>query len=151
MVTILDRTTIDPYVAQPGVGLLNWSAPRNPLARLFDAVYASVSAHHPDVRFAAVDALRDPGLTSAWGITEVPELMAYRDGTLLFAHGGLLAEPVMEALIEAVQSLDMEVVRQGIDGHGARLRLAWQPTGTPRFALEDEETGPDRSPPGRAQ
>ena len=150
MVQHLDRSNIDSHVARPGVTLLNWHTPDNPMSRIFDSGYENVSARHPDVTFADVDVKGDRALTESWGVAGAPELMAYRDGMLVFDYAGALPEQVVDALIDAIWSLDMERIRQGTNGHGARLYLAFQPSGAPRFELGGggEDGGPGPSPTG---
>ena len=152
MVVHLDRSNIDSYVEQPGVALLNWHTAESPMSRIFDVGYENVSARHPDVQFADVEVKRDPPLAMSWGVAGAPELMAYRDGRLVFDHAGALPEQVVEALIDAIWSLDMERIRQGTNGHGARLYLALQPSGTPRFEVGGggEGGGPGQSPAGQS-
>lgn len=146
MVTNLDRADIDAYVAQPGVALLNWHSHREAMSVVFDAGFENVSARHPDVHFAGVEVTDDPGLATSWGVPGAPELMAYRDGTLVFVCAGALPEVVLDVLIDAIWALDMEQVRRGIDGQGARLVLSTQPTGALPFELE----GSGRGGPGGA-
>jgi thioredoxin 1 len=152
VVVQLDRSNIDSYVAQPGVALLNWQTPDSPMSRVFDVGYENVSARHPDVRFADVDVKVDLPLAVSWGVAGAPELMAYRDGMLVFDYAGALPEPVVDALIDAIWSLDMDRIRQGTNGHGARLYLALQPSGMPRFALGGGGGGggPGQSPTGQS-
>lgn len=152
MVLHLDRSNIDSYVAQPGVALLDWRTPDSPMSRLFDVGYQNASARHPDVRFADVDVKQDPQLTLSWAVAGAPELMAYRDGMLVFDYAGALPEQIVDALIDAIWSLDIDRIRQGMDGHGARLVLALQPSGAPRFELGGggDGGGPGESPAGHS-
>jgi thioredoxin 1 len=147
MVTNLDRAGIDAYVAQRGVALLNWHSDREATSVVFDAGFENVSARHPDVHFGGVEVTEDPGLAASWGVPGAPELMAYRDGTLVFVCAGALPEPVLEALIDAIWALDMEQVRKGIDGQGGRLVLWMQPAGV--FPVELEGGGGEGPGPGR--
>jgi thioredoxin 1 len=153
MVINLDRTSIDATVSRSGVTLLNWRSPRQPVSRLVDAGYESASARHPDVVFGDVDVTSDPALASDWGVEHAPELMAYRDGALVFDYPGPIPEPVVDALVEAIWALDMEEVRKGIDGTPTRLFLSSSMQGVPRLDLGEEEDedggGPSRPPGGR--
>jgi thioredoxin 1 len=118
MIINLDRSSLDAQVARPGVTLLNWRNARQPISRLFDVGYANASVRYPDVVFGDVDVSKDQSLANDWGVARAPELMAYRDGALVFDYPGALPEPVIDALVEAIWALDMEQVRQGIDGRG---------------------------------
>jgi thioredoxin 1 len=151
MVTNLDRSTIDGFIARPGITLVNWYSRRHPLSRLFDADYRNASTLHPEVNFAEVDVTDDPSLAASWGVAGAPELTAFRDGTLVFTHAGALPEQVVEALIDAIASLDMEQVRNGTDGGGRRLYLLMRPKGAARFDLGGSaDDGPTPAPGGRS-
>jgi len=151
MVTILDRSTIGGFIARPGITLVNWYTRRHPLSRLFDADYRNASTRHPEVNFAEVDVTDDPTLAPSWGVEGAPELTAFRDGTLVFTHAGALPEQVVEALIDAIESLDMEHVRNGTDGGGRRLYLLMRPKGVARFGLgASADDGPTSAPGGRS-
>jgi thioredoxin 1 len=147
MIINLDRSNIDAQVAKPGVTLLNWKSGRQPLSRRFDVGFANASARHPDVVFGDIDVNEDRSLTADWGVEGAPELMAYRDGALVFDFPGALPEPIIDTLVEAIRKLDMDQVRQGLDGTSTRLFLSI-PTGPLRFDLGDEEgdDGPGRGP-----
>jgi thioredoxin 1 len=150
MVRNLDRAAIDAYVAQPGVALLNWHSHREAMSVVFDAGFENVSARHPDVHFGGVEVTDDPGLAASWGVPGAPELMAYRDGTLVFVCAGALPEAVLEVLIDAVWALDMEQVRKGIDGQGTRLVLSMQPPSVLPVELEGgDDGGPGGAPGGK--
>jgi thioredoxin 1 len=147
MIKNLDRTSLDAQVAGPGVTLLNWRNARQPISRLFDVGYANASVRHPDVVFGDVDVSHDAALATDWGVERAPELMAYRDGALVFDYPGALPEPVLDALVEAIWALDMDQVRQGIDGTSTRLFLSTALQGLPNIDLDDEEgEGPGPGP-----
>ncbi|HEY7375035.1 MAG TPA: thioredoxin family protein [Polyangia bacterium] len=113
MVVHLDRSAVDAYVTQPGVALLNWRSPSDPLSRAFDVGYENVAARHPDVAFADLDISGEPALAASWAVSGAPALMAYRDGTLVFDYAGPLPEQAVDALVDAIWSLDMDQIRQG--------------------------------------
>jgi thioredoxin reductase (NADPH) len=147
MVTTLDRSSIDEFVARPGITLVNWYGRRHPLSRLFDEDYQNASTGHPEVNFADVDITADPALAASWGVSRGPELMGFRDGTLVFNHAGALPEQIIEALIDAIASLDMERIRQEVDG-GSRLYLSMRPKGAARFHLGGSGDGGPASAAG---
>jgi hypothetical protein len=145
MVTNVDRSTIDAFVARPGIALINWYSRHHPLSRLFDADYQRASMRLPEVNFADVDVADDPVFAALWGVPRAPELMGFRDGTLVFNHAVALPERIVEALIGAIASLEMDRVREGIDG-GNRLYLWTRPKGGARFDL-GRSGGAGRIPP----
>jgi thioredoxin 1 len=151
MVITLDRTTIDGFIARAGITLVNWYSLRHPLSRLFDEDYQNASARHPEVNFADVDVTADPAFAASWGVAGAPALMAFRDGTLVFTHAGALPDQLVEALIDAIASLDMAQVRKGTDGGGRRLYLLMRPKGPARFDLGGSaDDGPNPAPGERS-
>jgi len=85
----------------------SWCGP----CRMFAPVYEQASANHPDVVFGKVDTEAEPYLAGAAGIRSIPTLMAFKDGSLVFAQPGALPAAALEQLIDAVRALDIEKAR----------------------------------------
>jgi thioredoxin 1 len=60
-----------------------------------------------------VDTEAEQGLAAAAQITSIPTLMAFKEGTLVFAQPGALPAEALEQVIAAVQALDMAEVAAG--------------------------------------
>jgi thioredoxin 1 len=135
MTAALDSSTIDDHVGRPGIAFLEWRHPSDMPSALLEQVLDQASREHPDVRFGAVDVAKHRQLAADWEIHRVPMLMGYRDGILLFNRPGVVSLQVIDGLIEALWSLDMEQVRKGIDGTGARIILSFGTDGHPAFNL----------------
>ena len=88
-----------------------WAAWCGP-CRQFAPVYEAASEKHPDVVFGKVDTEAEQGLASAASITSIPTLMVFREGVLVFNQPGALPAPALKQVIDAVQELDMDDVRQ---------------------------------------
>jgi thioredoxin 1 len=150
MVTTLDASNIDAHTDAPGVAFINWRSPRHADSLLFDRMFEQASQMHRDVRFGSVDTKKERGIAREFEVSQTPSLMAYRDGILVFRGSGPLPEPVLEGLIQAVFTLNMEEVRKGIDGQGARLVLRLRPDeeSTLEIVEENEEPPAGQAPRG---
>jgi hypothetical protein len=147
----LDAAALAEHVRGPGIALIDWRNPRDARSVLFEQALEHASRIHGDVRFGSVDVAADPGLAREWGIGDFPTLLAYRDGILVFRYPGPLPPPVIEGLLEALQSLDMDEVRSGVDGQGARISIAFQPEREPPLqpAGDTGKKGGGGTPRGR--
>jgi thioredoxin 1 len=85
----------------------SWCGP----CRQFAPVYEAASQQHTDVVFGSVDTEAEQSLAAAAKITSIPTLMAFKQGTLVFAQPGALPAAGLEQVLTAVRDLDMEQVR----------------------------------------
>jgi thioredoxin 1 len=88
-----------------------WAAWCGP-CRQFAPVFEQSSEQHPDITFAKVDTEDQQQLAGMYGITSIPTLVVYRDGIPVFGQPGALPGQALESLIEQVQALDMDKVRE---------------------------------------
>ena len=87
-----------------------WAAWCGP-CRQFGPIYERASDAHPDIVFGKVDTEVERQLAAEAQITSIPTLMAFKDGTLVFAQPGALPAAALEQVIAAVKALDMEKAR----------------------------------------
>ncbi|MFF8996277.1 thioredoxin [Streptomyces sp. NPDC014983] len=90
----------------------SWCGP----CRMFAPVYERASESHPGIVFGKVDTEAEQVLAAAAGITSIPTLMAFREGTLVFSQPGALPPQALEQVIAAVRGLDMDEVRAARGG-----------------------------------
>ena len=88
-----------------------WAAWCGP-CRQFAPVFEQSSEQHPDITYAKVDTEDQQQLAGMYGITSIPTLVVYRDGIPVFGQPGALPGQALESLIEQVQALDMDAVRE---------------------------------------
>jgi thioredoxin len=86
----------------------SWCGP----CRMFAPIYEKASQEHTDIFFGSVDTEAERSLSAAAGITSIPTLMAFKDGSLVFSQPGALPAPALEELIAAVRALDIDAARK---------------------------------------
>ncbi|GAB3615692.1 thioredoxin [Okibacterium endophyticum] len=99
-------------VTADGIVLIDfWAEWCGPCHR-FAPVFEEASEQHTDITFAKVDTEDQRELASAYGITSIPTLVAYRDGIPLIAQAGALPAAALDDLIAQIRALDMDAVRR---------------------------------------
>ncbi|MFC5177308.1 thioredoxin [Nocardioides taihuensis] len=98
----------------------SWCGP----CRQFAPVFEQASQDHPDIVFGKVDTEAEQSLAAAAQITSIPTLMAFKDGTLVFAQPGALPPQALEQLVSAVRDLDIEAARREAEADAARAQDA---------------------------
>ncbi|MCU1472183.1 thioredoxin [Amnibacterium sp.] len=102
-----------------------WAAWCGP-CRQFAPVFEQSSEQHPDITYAKVDTEDQQQLAGMYGITSIPTLVVYRDGIPVFGQPGSLPGQALESLIEQVQALDMDTVREQWAAQQAELQAELQ-------------------------
>ena len=85
----------------------SWCGP----CRQFAPIYEAASDANPDIVFGSIDTEAERSLAAAANITSIPTLMAFKDGSLVFAQPGALPAPALDQVIDAVRELDIEAAR----------------------------------------
>ena len=86
----------------------SWCGP----CKMFAPIYEKASEANSDIVFGSVDTEAERALSAAAGISSIPTLMAFKDGSLVFAQPGALPASALDELISAVRALDIEAARK---------------------------------------
>ena len=87
-----------------------WCGP----CRNFAPTYEKVSEKHPNITFAKVDTEAEQAVAQNFGISSIPTVVAFRENIGVFAQPGALPEDALENLIEQIEALDMDAIREEI-------------------------------------
>jgi thioredoxin 1 len=115
--TALTTENFDEVTAKDGIVLVDfWASWCGPCLR-FAPTYERSSEKHPNITFGKVDTEDQQELAAKFDIRSIPTIMAVRDGVIVFSQPGALPESALENLIEQVEKLDMDDVRQQLASH----------------------------------
>lgn len=87
-----------------------WCGP----CRMFGPVFEAAATEREHIKFGKVDTEAQREIAAAANITSIPTLMAFRDGILVFSQPGALPAPAFNELLDAVEALDTDEVRNEI-------------------------------------
>jgi thioredoxin 1 len=87
-----------------------WCGP----CKSFAPTYEASSDKHPNIVFAKVDTEDQQEVAANFGIRSIPTLVAFRDQIGIFSQPGALPGEALEDLINQIEGLDMDGVREEI-------------------------------------
>ncbi|OJX96152.1 thioredoxin [Salana multivorans] len=110
----LGEQTFMPAIEKNGTVIVDFWAEWCPPCKRFAPTFEAASEKHGDILFGKVDTEAEQNLAAQAGITNIPTLMAFRDGILVYREAGALPPPAFEKLIAEIEALDMDKVRADI-------------------------------------
>jgi len=78
-----------------------WCGP----CKSFSQVFAKVAADYPDVAFAKIDVDEQPDLAQEFSVQQVPAIMIFRNGVMVFADTGFIDVGGLTDLLKQAQAL----------------------------------------------
>ncbi|MCB0907546.1 MAG: thioredoxin [Nocardioidaceae bacterium] len=110
--TTLGQDNFETTIKDHDIVLVDWWAEWCGPCRMFAPIFEKASEEHTDIVFGKIDTEAERGLSAAAGISSIPTLMAFKDGSLVFAQPGALPATALAELIQAVRDLDIEAARK---------------------------------------
>jgi thioredoxin 1 len=110
--TTLGQDNFETTIKDNAIVLVDWWAEWCGPCRMFAPIFEKASEEHADIVFGKIDTEAERGLSAAAGISSIPTLMAFKDGSLVFAQPGALPATALAELIQAVRDLDIEAARK---------------------------------------
>ncbi len=110
--TTLGQDNFETTIKDNAIVLVDWWAEWCGPCRMFAPIFEKASEEHTDIVFGKIDTEAERGLSAAAGISSIPTLMAFKDGSLVFAQPGALPATALAELIQAVRDLDIEAARK---------------------------------------
>lgn len=107
---LTDTNFADTVKTSPMMLVDFWAAWCGP-CRQFAPVFDQAATKHPQVIFGKVNTETQQGLAAAAQITSIPTLMAFKEGIMVHSQPGALDANRLDALIAALEELDMDEVR----------------------------------------
>jgi len=110
----VDSANFESVISRSGIVLVDCWASWCGSCVEFRSKYERTAMRHPDHTFASLDSDADRELAKAMGITQLPTLLVYRDGILLFQQPGNFDEEELGSIVSQAESVDMDRVRAEI-------------------------------------
>jgi len=85
----------------------------------FAPVFAEASKNNPEQIFATLDTVEHNDLTKKLNVANIPSLLLFRDGILLFQQPGYYAPDKLQDIVDQAKAVDMDLVRADIAGQNS--------------------------------
>ncbi len=110
----LNQNNFDSITSKEAIVLIDVWAEWCDACRKFDPIFKKVADKYSEHVFAKIDATKEKELISSLGIENIPALLLYRDGILLFQQPGYYEEDKLEDILKQAAGLNMDEVRAHI-------------------------------------
>ncbi|MBT8385921.1 MAG: thioredoxin family protein [Ignavibacteria bacterium] len=115
----LNKNNFDSVTGEEGIAMIDVWAEWCDACRKFDPIFNKVADKYPEYVFAKIDATKEKELISSLGIENIPALLLYRDGILLFQQPGYYEKDKLEDIIKQAAGLNMDEVRADISAENS--------------------------------
>ena len=97
-----------------GIVLIDCWAELCGACKTFEPVFKKVAQKHSEYTFAKIDSTKEKKFIKDLGIENIPNLMLYRDGILLFQQPGYFEEEKLEDILDQASNINMDEVKAHI-------------------------------------
>ena len=111
----LDNKNFESTVSGDNIVLVDCWAEWCGACKSFAPVFEKISSRHPEHTFAKLDTQSHKDLVAELGIENIPSLLLYREGIMLFKQPGYFSEEQMDDIVRQAESVDMNQVRMEIE------------------------------------
>ena len=115
----LTTTNLESTVTGNDIVMIDFWAPWCGPCQTFKPVFHAAAERHPEVTFAACNTDQQSELGAMFQIRSIPTLVVFRDQIPIFSQPGMAPAAALDDLIEKVQALDMDDVRQKMEAQTA--------------------------------
>lgn len=110
----LSEHSLEHAIVSNEIVVVEFFAPWCTICQSFEPVFESAASSFPEIRFAKINADREPDLAREFEIKAVPALLIFREKTLVFKEAGAPPPPILEEAVRQAKSLDMDQVRRDL-------------------------------------
>ena len=118
-VTDATKETLEGLITGNDIVIVDFWAPWCGPCRQFAPVYDSISEQYPEIVFSKVNTEEEQELAAHFQIRSIPTLMVFRAQIIVYSQPGALPPAGLTSVIDKVNALDMDQVRQEIEAEQA--------------------------------
>ncbi|MHC4672380.1 MAG: thioredoxin family protein [Planctomycetota bacterium] len=111
MIVELKKENFEATVSDNGIVLVDCWASWCAACKTFSPIYQKVSSRYLEHVFGKLDSQAERALVDSLGVEQIPSLLVYRDGIMLFQQPGNFDEETLEDIVSQAESVDMDAVR----------------------------------------
>ena len=119
-IIILNKENFSSVTSNAGIVLIDCWAEWCGACKTFNPIYERVAEKYKNHKFAKIDATTEKDLISSLEIENIPALLLYRDGYLLFKQPGYYEEDKLEDIIHQAEKVNMDEVKAYIEAQNKK-------------------------------